>query len=752
METPHLELSKQVKKAIVDNDLDKALNILELTFLSDQALLLRSSLNDYRQKEIEDTHNPKELNRIKKRIIKLANQLAKGEEQPAFIFWEWIKKQAVALSIGIAALAGVLGNLDGIVDLCKKYTTKEVRRDCSAVLPYQIGIGDFEKGSKEQGFSNYLTDELDESTFIRYQNSASIIPVHVHVPVMSRSEVPPEQDSIIQQAQSLCIDTGLLVYGNILINELAKNLKCRIQIINMSPPSIPIVPKGIEVEVLKDYVFYAKKGKEVKLDMDVESSILAKFIIGLIGFYSGDSALAHKLLFEVIAEAQTDPGQRDLLHEAYQYVFMQDLADGNGEKAEDDLKNIPKEELENADMQMNIAYLYTLKNDPDEVRRRLQKVLAMEKKMKKGFLEEETEMNIRKLTIANAYTLKEKGIDPKFYLENAAVAIQDKEIEKIVGSNATYTINEDNKLEEIASAEETQEELTQDSLGSLPNSDSGGSDTVKVNQDEGSSPAVGDGQTQTETMPEIKDDKASDAETPKTTPTSYQKLSSTDLPDFPKMIRIPGGNFMMGSENGESDEKPVHEVTVSTFYLAQTEVTVGQYNTFCTATGKKLKSGDKSYPVTYVSWHDAVAYCEWLSQETGDTYRLPTEAEWEFAARGGNTGKGSNYTYAGGNDVDQVGWYSSNSGSGTHPVGQKRSNALGLYDMSGNVWEWCQDWYGSYSSGSQTDPTGPTRGDRRVYRGGGWYGYALYLRVADRSWKIPDDGYSRLGLRPARTL
>ena len=174
-----------------------------------------------------------------------------------------------------------------------------------------------------------------------------------------------------------------------------------------------------------------------------------------------------------------------------------------------------------------------------------------------------------------------------------------------------------------------------------------------------------------------------------------------------------------------------------------------------------VQSGYGDHPMVEVTWYGAVAFAYYLNELEGREqtyslddwsvdyakagYRLPTEAEWEYAAKGGDQSKG--YKYAGSDNVDQVGWYSSNSGWNTHPVGQKEDNELGLYDMSGNVWEWCWDWYGSYSSGSQTNPTGPSSGSYRVRRGGSWYDYAGRLRSAYRLYYSPGNSYSLLGFR-----
>ena len=229
-------------------------------------------------------------------------------------------------------------------------------------------------------------------------------------------------------------------------------------------------------------------------------------------------------------------------------------------------------------------------------------------------------------------------------------------------------------------------------------------------------------------------------------------------PDF---VHVVGGTFQMGSTESEagSDESPVHSVTVDSFYMAETELTFDQYDAYCTAAGiSKLDDsgwGRGSRPVINVSWYDAVKYSNWLSEQEGLTpayeingtsvswnqsangYRLPTEAEWEYVARGGAQSNG--YKYSGSNNLDEVGWYWDNSGYKTQPVKGKKANELGLYDMSGNVWEWCWDWYDSYyySSSPGANPTGPSSGSYRVLRGGGLFDDSSILRVAFRSGSSP---------------
>ena len=217
------------------------------------------------------------------------------------------------------------------------------------------------------------------------------------------------------------------------------------------------------------------------------------------------------------------------------------------------------------------------------------------------------------------------------------------------------------------------------------------------------------------------------------------------------MVGVEGGTFTMGatSEQGTSDpwddEYPTHSVTLSTFSIGETEVTQELW--------KAVMGSNPSYfsgtnlPVEYVSWNDCQTFITKLNQLTGKNFRLPTEAEWEYAARGGNKSKG--YKYAGSNNLSDVAWYSDNSSSKTHPVKQKQANELGLYDMSGNVWEWCQDWFGNYSSGSQTNPSGPSTGSYRVYRGGSWSINARYCRVSYRNHSAPTLCSHNLGLRLA---
>jgi len=214
------------------------------------------------------------------------------------------------------------------------------------------------------------------------------------------------------------------------------------------------------------------------------------------------------------------------------------------------------------------------------------------------------------------------------------------------------------------------------------------------------------------------------------------------------MIRVDGGTFQMGSANEQdaeanSDEKPAHQVTLSPYYIAETEVTQELWQAVM---GKNPSSfsGSKR-PVEQVSWEDCQGFIKELNKKTGMNFRLPTEAEWEFAARGGNKSRG--YKYCGSNNLDDVAWYDSISSSSTHDVKSKQPNELGLYDMSGNIWEWCQDWYGSYSADSQNNPAGASSGTLRVLRGGSYDVGAENCRVALRVNAAPTSSGSDLGFR-----
>lgn len=214
------------------------------------------------------------------------------------------------------------------------------------------------------------------------------------------------------------------------------------------------------------------------------------------------------------------------------------------------------------------------------------------------------------------------------------------------------------------------------------------------------------------------------------------------------MVPVEGGTFTMGatSEQGsdaEEDEKPAHKVTLSDYYIGQTEVTQALWEAVM-GSNPSFFEGD-NLPVEQVSWNDCQVFIQKLNQLTGKQFRLPTEAEWEYAARGGRKSQG--YKYAGGNNIGSVAWYTGNSGIETHPIGTKQANELGIYDMSGNVYEWCSDWYGDYTSSSQSDPQGPSSGSGRVGRGGDYGSSAGYCRVSNRYGILPGCRGDNLGLR-----
>jgi formylglycine-generating enzyme len=274
----------------------------------------------------------------------------------------------------------------------------------------------------------------------------------------------------------------------------------------------------------------------------------------------------------------------------------------------------------------------------------------------------------------------------------------------------------------------------------------------------------------------------------------------------PEMVLVKAGSFQMGDEVGDLWDgcRPVHSVTLTyDYWIGQYEITFAEYNDFCQWTERR-HAYDQGWegsnrPVINVDWRDAIAYCNWLSEREGlkpaynqeeelldlngdvtnditkvEGYRLPTEAEWEYAASGGHEAMSPRFLFAGSNDIDEVAWYSQNSGEyiftgtslgfnysshgashiqgmSTHPVGLKKPNELGLYDMSGNVWEWCHDWYGSYTRENKVNPIGAPSGHVRVMRGGSWIFGANDCRVGCRFYRSPHDRIFRLGFRVART-
>ena len=221
-----------------------------------------------------------------------------------------------------------------------------------------------------------------------------------------------------------------------------------------------------------------------------------------------------------------------------------------------------------------------------------------------------------------------------------------------------------------------------------------------------------------------------------------------------EMVNVEGGTFMMGATKEMRDpnvsllnEEPVHQVTLTNdYYIGKYEVTQALWQAVMGSNPSKYK-GD-NLPVEMVSWNDCQEFISKLNSLTGRKFRLPTEAEWEYAARGGKKSRG--YQYSGSNSISDVAWYSGNcgniSGINTHPVGKKQANELGIYDMTGNVWEWCQDMYGYYSFSAQKNPTGSTGGNKRVIRGGSWFNTRESCRTSDRADSSPDHHFEGLGL------
>jgi formylglycine-generating enzyme required for sulfatase activity len=217
------------------------------------------------------------------------------------------------------------------------------------------------------------------------------------------------------------------------------------------------------------------------------------------------------------------------------------------------------------------------------------------------------------------------------------------------------------------------------------------------------------------------------------------------------MIYVEGGSFVMGCTSEQSDcyydERPTHRVMLDSYYIGETEVTQELWRAVMGDNPSYFRGDETKLPVEKVSWEDCQLFINKLNQLTGKNFRLPTEAEWEYAARGGK--KSKSYKYNGSNTIDNVAWYDDNSGNQTHNVKTKLPNELGIYDMSGNVWEWCQDWYGSgyYANSPQANPTGPSSGSDRVFRGGSWNRYARNCRVALRNSNTPSSRGSRSGFR-----
>jgi formylglycine-generating enzyme required for sulfatase activity len=217
-----------------------------------------------------------------------------------------------------------------------------------------------------------------------------------------------------------------------------------------------------------------------------------------------------------------------------------------------------------------------------------------------------------------------------------------------------------------------------------------------------------------------------------------------------ELVLIPAGKFLMGSPEGrETNEGPQHEVTISkAFYMGKYEVTQEQWEAVMAkvAPNPSKFKGPKN-PVESVSWEQAVGFCEKLSQIAKRPVRLPTEAEWEYACRAGTK---TRFSFGEGDVLlGDYAWFSGSANGTTHPVGEKKPNPWGLYDLHGNVWEWCQDWGGPYEAGAVTDPQGPAKGTTRVLRGGSWGNNPGFCRAANRNWNVPDFRINSRGFRVA---
>lgn len=222
---------------------------------------------------------------------------------------------------------------------------------------------------------------------------------------------------------------------------------------------------------------------------------------------------------------------------------------------------------------------------------------------------------------------------------------------------------------------------------------------------------------------------------------------------IPTFIEVPGGAFEMGNDGGLPNEIPAHEVTLKDFSISETEVTVAQYRLYCNETLKSMPEApgwgwDEQYPIVNVTWQQAVDYTVWLSKKLGQNVKLPTEAQWEYAARGGRKKR---YYYSGSKKIEEVAWSRIDADSKSHPVGCKKPNRLGIYDMSGNVWEWCLDWYSElyYSQSLSKNPENTDLGPKiyRVARGGGWGSVAGTCSVYHRMNYKPDTSFRDRGFR-----
>lgn len=247
----------------------------------------------------------------------------------------------------------------------------------------------------------------------------------------------------------------------------------------------------------------------------------------------------------------------------------------------------------------------------------------------------------------------------------------------------------------------------------------------------------------------------------------------------PDMIKISGGTYLMGSKDkdnsADTDEQKQHEVKINSFELSKFEVTVWQWRAFVKATKSKMPEKPSwdwkdNFPINQITWEQAIDYCNWLSKEEklqpvyskkgpnyifnikANGYRLPTEAEWEYAAKGGKLSKATKYS--GGDNADIIAWHKANSNKAPHTIGTKLPNELGIYDMSGNVWEWCWDWYNEeyYKREKNNNPTGPEMGEKRTVRGGSWDSKLNYLRPANRISTYPNQTHEFYGFRVAKSI
>lgn len=223
-------------------------------------------------------------------------------------------------------------------------------------------------------------------------------------------------------------------------------------------------------------------------------------------------------------------------------------------------------------------------------------------------------------------------------------------------------------------------------------------------------------------------------------------------------VLVKGGTYNMGSEDGYSDEKPVHTVHVKSFYMSATEVTFEQYEAFCKAIGRFPPSdsgwGRGDMPISNAGWEDATSYCRWLSGQLGESIRLPTEIEFEYAARGGQDARG--YRYSGSNYIDDIGWFVGNSKGKPHPAGSRMPNELGIYDLTGNVWEWCSDWYHpTYEGAPASDSSWNVQNLNTPYhvvRGGAWNSSSYNCRVSVRNDGTPTGWVNTAGFRLVREI